>query len=77
MYRRFFTAHRHLRPREVEWFIQVDCHDGLAPIAERDGRLIAVARYDLLDGTDAAEVAFVVSDAEQGHAQQARHLAAN
>jgi RimJ/RimL family protein N-acetyltransferase len=51
----------------VQRFTRVDYRDRLALVAEFDGQLIAVARYDRLAGTDKAEVAFVVADAYQCH----------
>jgi GNAT superfamily N-acetyltransferase len=63
---RFFAAHPHLRAEEVDRFTRVDYWDRLALIAEVEGRLAAVARYDREPGTDRAEVAFVVADAWQG-----------
>jgi RimJ/RimL family protein N-acetyltransferase len=66
VYRRFFSAHPHLREREVERFTRVDYQTRLALVVERDDELVAVARYDRLPDTCDAEVAFVVSDAEQG-----------
>jgi len=65
VYRRFFGIHPHLSPVEVERFTTVDYRDRLALVAEIDGRLSAVARYDRFPGTDRAEVAFVVADAYQ------------
>lgn len=65
VYRRFFGIHPHLSPSEVERFTQVDYRDRLALVAEIDGQLAAVARYDRRPGTDGAEVAFVVADAYQ------------
>lgn len=67
IYRRFFGIHPHLSPAEVERFTTVDYRDRLALVAEIDGRLAAVARYDRFPGTDRAEVAFVVADAYQQH----------
>jgi GNAT superfamily N-acetyltransferase len=67
VYRRFFGAHPHLRAEEVERFTRVDYLDRLALVAEVDGRLTGVARYDRLGETDRAEVALVVADALQGH----------
>lgn len=66
-YRRFFTAHPHLSEREVERFTTLDYHDRLAIVAEADGRLIGIARYDRLSELDLAEVAFVVADDWQHH----------
>jgi acetyl coenzyme A synthetase (ADP forming)-like protein len=64
---RFFGPHPHLSPAEVEHFTGVDGVDRVALVAERTGRLLAVARYDRTPGHDDAEVAFVVADALQGH----------
>lgn len=65
VYRRFFGVHRHLSPQEVQRFTRVDYRDRLALVAEIDGRLAAVARFDRRLGTNRAEVAFVVADAYQ------------
>jgi GNAT superfamily N-acetyltransferase len=62
VYRRFFFVHPRLSPAEVERFTCVDAVDRLALVAEDDGRLIAVGRYDREPGTSEAEVAFVVAD---------------
>jgi GNAT superfamily N-acetyltransferase len=66
VYKRFFNAHLHLRPVELERFTQVDYVDRLALVAERAGRLLGVARYDRLADSPSAEVAFVVADGMQG-----------
>ena len=66
-YLRFFSLHRHLSPKEVQRFSRVDYRDRLALVAEHDGRLIAVGRYDRRPGTVEAEVAFVVADECQHH----------
>ncbi len=66
-YLRFFTFHPTLSPKEVERFTCVDYVDRLALVAEEDGTLIAVARFDRHEGTTEAEVAFVVADDYQGH----------
>ena len=66
-YLRFFNLHPHLMPGEVERFTHVDYRDRLALVAEHDGMLIAVGRYDRKPGTDEAEVAFVVADECQHH----------
>jgi GNAT superfamily N-acetyltransferase len=67
IYRRFFGSHPHLRDEEITRFTEVDYRDRLALVAEVEGGLVSVARYDRLPGTDRAEVAFVVADAFQGH----------
>jgi GNAT superfamily N-acetyltransferase len=66
-YLRFFSFHPHLSVAEVERFTCVDYLDRLALVAEIDGILIAVARYDRHEGTAEAEVAFVVADEYQHH----------
>ena len=66
-YLRFFTFHPTLSPKEVEHFTCVDYFDRLALVAENDGTLIAVARFDRHEGAPEAEVAFVVADDYQGH----------
>jgi GNAT superfamily N-acetyltransferase len=67
IYLRFFTFHPELSPREAEHFACVDYLNRLALVAELDGRLIAVGRFDRQPGDTEAEVAFVVSDEFQHH----------
>ena len=62
IYLRFFSFHPVLSFAEVVRFTQVDYRDRLALVVEAGGRLVAVGRYDRLDGSGTAEVAFVVSD---------------
>jgi GNAT superfamily N-acetyltransferase len=64
---RFFTFHMELSSKEVEHFTCVDYVNRLALVAETEGRLIAVGRYDSAPGETEAEVAFVVSDEFQHH----------
>jgi GNAT superfamily N-acetyltransferase len=64
---RFFTFHPELAAKEAEHFACVDYVDRFALVAELDGRLIAVARFDRQSGDTEAEVAFVVSDEFQHH----------
>jgi GNAT superfamily N-acetyltransferase len=66
-YLRFFTFHPTLSTKEVEHFTCVDYVDRLALVAEIDGTVIAVARFDRHEGTSEAEVAFVVADEYQHH----------
>ncbi len=66
-YLRFFSYHPNLSAAEVERFSCVDYLDRLALVAELDGTLIAVARYDRHEGSAEAEVAFVVADDYQHH----------
>lgn len=66
VYFRFFTFHRTLSEAELEHFAGVDYLDRLALVAFVDGELVGVARYDRPPGRDEAEVAFTVSDGQQG-----------
>ena len=65
VYRRFFSVHPTLSDAEVERFTCVDYVDRLALVAEVDGQIVAVARYDRSPGSPEAEVAFVVADVFQ------------
>ena len=65
-YFRFFSPHPRLSDSEVERFTTVDMTDRVALIAELEGELVAVGRFDRRPGGDDAEVAFVVADAQQG-----------
>jgi GNAT superfamily N-acetyltransferase len=65
VHRRFFSAHPILRPEEVERFTNVDYERRLALVAEVDGELAAVGRYDRAGDEPEAEVAFVVADEYQ------------
>ena len=67
VYRRYFFVHPVLSEDEVHRLTRVDYVDRLALVAEIDGRLVAVGRYDREAGTDEAEVAFVVADGNQHH----------
>jgi GNAT superfamily N-acetyltransferase len=67
VYYRFFSCHPELSAREIERFTCVDYVDRLALVAERNGDLIAVGRYDRMPETAEAEVAFVVADDYQRH----------
>ncbi len=58
VYLRFFTPHPHLTGAEVERFTNVDYVDRLAIIAEVNGVLVAVGRFDRL-APEAPEVADV------------------
>jgi hypothetical protein len=46
IYLRFFSFHPYLSDRELENFTCVDYEDRLALVAELDGQLLAVGRYD-------------------------------
>lgn len=66
VYLRYFAFHPALSEREVERFTHVDYVKRLALILVCAGRIVAVGRYDRLQETDDAEVAFVVADSYQG-----------
>jgi RimJ/RimL family protein N-acetyltransferase len=66
-YLRFFSVHPELSADEVDRFTHVDHRDRDAIVARIDGAIVGVARFDRIDDSDRAEVAFVVSDAWQGH----------
>jgi GNAT superfamily N-acetyltransferase len=66
-YLRFFSFHPELSSQEVERFTHVDMVDRVALVVELDGRIVAVGRFDRIEGTTSAEVAFVVADELQGH----------
>ncbi len=63
---RYLGPHPVLSEREAEHFANVDGTDRVALIGERDGEIIAVARYDRSPGRDEAEVAFLIDDSFQG-----------
>lgn len=64
---RFFTPMPTLPDNMVHRFVNVDHHDRVALAIEVDDHLIAVGRYDRRgEGSDEAEVAFVVDDRFQG-----------
>lgn len=65
-YYRFFSPHPRLSPAEVERFTNVDHVRREALVAERDGEIVAVARFDRVGDPGEAEIAFVVEDAWQG-----------
>jgi GNAT superfamily N-acetyltransferase len=62
---RYFYPHPQLGTDEVAHLTQVDGTDRMAFVVERDGDLIAVARYERLGDPTQAEVAFVVTDGWQ------------
>jgi acetyl coenzyme A synthetase (ADP forming)-like protein len=71
MYYRFFRYRSGLSDEELEYFTNVDYENRMAFVAQSEGDIIAIGRYDLLepesDGAErAAEVAFLVEDAHQG-----------
>jgi RimJ/RimL family protein N-acetyltransferase len=63
---RFFTVHPHLTVSETTRFTTVDHADREAFVAEVDGQIIGVGRFERGRDRDEGEVAFVVADAWQG-----------
>lgn len=67
IYLRFFAPMPRLSPRDLHHFTNVDHHDRVALLAVLGEDIVGVGRYDrLAPGSDAAEVAFNISDAHQG-----------
>ncbi|MGH8968087.1 MAG: GNAT family N-acetyltransferase, partial [Actinomycetes bacterium] len=67
IYYRFFSPRPHLSDRDVEHFTGVDYDRRVALIATIGEEMVAVVRYDRVNGGPAtAEVAFLVEDAHQG-----------
>ncbi len=65
-YLRYFSAYPRIPERDLRRFTTVDHAGRVALVAELAGEIVAVGRYERLDVTDEAEVAFVVADAHQG-----------
>ena len=65
-YLRYFSAYPRIPPRDLYRFTHVDHHDRVAFVVVLGGQIIAVGRYERLDKTGDAEVAFVVADRHQG-----------
>jgi acyl-CoA synthetase (NDP forming)/GNAT superfamily N-acetyltransferase len=65
-YLRYFGAYPRIPDKDLHRFIHVDHTDRVALVAELGTALIAVARYERIEETADAEVAFVVEDAHQG-----------
>jgi len=64
-YLRFFAPYPRLTDRDVKRFTEVDYVDRVAFILTVGDEMIAVGRYDRIEG-DHAEVAFLIEDAHQG-----------
>lgn len=62
---RFFAPYPQLSERDLTRFTQVDYVDRVALILMIGGRMVAIGRYDKIEG-DEAEVAFLVEDSQQG-----------
>jgi acyl-CoA synthetase (NDP forming)/RimJ/RimL family protein N-acetyltransferase len=66
IYFRFFQYRPELSSRELEFFTNVDYERRMAFVAILRGELVAVARYETLNGQNKAEVAFFVDDGFTG-----------
>lgn len=65
VYMRFFSAHSSLTDEEIRRFTEGEGRDYLTLVAERDGAVVGVGRYDRLSDPHAAEVGLVVADTWQ------------
>jgi len=66
IYLRFFTYKAKLTSKELRRFTELDYRDRVAFVITHRDRIIGIGRYDRLDNPAEAEVAFNVSDSEQG-----------
>lgn len=66
IYLRYFSPRPELSEKDLRHFTHVDHHDRVAFVALAEDELIAVSRYERYRGTDTAEVAFFVDDANNG-----------
>ena len=66
IYMRFFTYKSKLTPKELRRFTELDYRNRVAFVITRRQQIIGIGRYDRLDDPTQAEVAFNVSDANQG-----------
>lgn len=64
-YLRFFAPYPNLSASDIERFTRVDHRDRVALIVTVGAAMIAVGRFDRIEG-DEAEAAFLVEDAQQG-----------
>ena len=65
-YLRYFGAYPRISPHDLKRFSVVDHVGRVAFVALLGDAIVAVGRYERLDGGPSAEVAFVVDDAHQG-----------
>jgi GNAT superfamily N-acetyltransferase len=65
IYFRFFSPIPEVPEPQLRHMVDVDYRDRFALVAELDGDVVAVARYEHSNDDDAAEVAFVVEDDQQ------------
>ncbi|PYI38344.1 GNAT family N-acetyltransferase [Arthrobacter psychrolactophilus] len=66
IYLRFFTYKSKLTAKELRRFTELDYSNRVAFVITRGGKIIGIGRYDRLDDPTEAEVAFNVSDSNQG-----------
>ena len=68
IFRRFFFLHLELASGELEHLTKLDYKDRFAYVVlDDEDELVAVGRYDRIEGTSEAEIAFVVIDHYQHH----------
>ncbi|WP_284752014.1 bifunctional GNAT family N-acetyltransferase/acetate--CoA ligase family protein [Arthrobacter sp. efr-133-R2A-120] len=66
IYMRFFSFKSRLSSKELRRFTEVDHKDRVAFVITIGGEIVGVGRYDRLDDPAEAEVAFNISDVQQG-----------
>ena len=66
IYMRFFSFKSRLSSKELRRFTEVDHKDRVAFVITIGGEIVGVGRYDRLDDPTEAEVAFNISDVQQG-----------
>ena len=66
IYFRFFSEHPRIGPAELEHFTRVDYVGRVAFVALLGDDIVGVGRYDRIEDTNVAEVAFVIEDRHQG-----------
>lgn len=66
IYMRFFSFKSKLSSKELRRFTEVDHKDRVAFVITIGGEIVGVGRYDRLDDPTEAEVAFNISDVQQG-----------
>jgi L-amino acid N-acyltransferase YncA len=66
VYLRYFSPHARLSPRELDRVTHVDHRDREAFVVLDRDALIGIGSYERSAGSDAAEIAFEVDDAQQG-----------
>jgi len=66
IYMRFFSYKARLSSKELRRFTEVDHVDRVAFVITIGGAIVGIGRYDRLDDPAEAEVAFNISDSQQG-----------